>query len=349
MRELLKVIIFHYLLQGLAGDQLNIPHTNHLDEDFSKDGCLSYCLSEVKPIVIGLNQLKERDAINKLNEKIHNLENELEMYKLQLTHKENQVKARDSLLNEKDESIKAKNELLVAKDEQFQDYRAQIEEKNLELLKYKLQDIPHSSLYADGIHRMKVGNLPAFQVSYLSSSPDWIVIQRRIDGSVDFDRDWLDYKNGFGDIEGNFFIGLEKLHLLTQSRPHELYIQLRDVKGTAKYARYDDFHVSSENDNYKLNSIGKFSGTAGDSLVDHVGDMFTTRDQDHDTARFNCAKNKRGGWWYHDCLHSNLNAEYHDEGYDPNRDGISWGSWSGDWNYTISLTFTQMMIRPSLK
>ncbi|EDW76605.2 uncharacterized protein Dwil_GK15546 [Drosophila willistoni] len=333
----------------LAANEINIQQTNHNDEVFSKYGCLNYCLNEVRPIVIGLNQLKERDTIDKLNEKIQNLENELEKYKLQLINQENQVKARDTLLNEKDESIKAKNELLVAKDEQFQDYRTQIEDKNRELLKCKLQDIPHSSLYADGIHLMKIGNLPAFQVPYLSSSPDWIVIQRRIDGSVDFDRDWLDYKNGFGDKDGNFFIGLEKLHLLTQSRPHELYIQMRDVNGTTKYARYDDFNVASENYNYELNSIGKFSGTAGDSFTYHVGNMFTTRDQDHDTAEYNCAKNKGGGWWYRDCLYSNLNAEYHDDGFDPNRYGISWGSWSGDWNYTISLTFTQMMIRPSLK
>ena len=50
----------------------------------------------------------------------------------------------------------------------------------------------------------------------------WLVIQRRIDGSVDFNRYWSEYEEGFGnlldndkDTTGEFWIGLRSLHCLT--------------------------------------------------------------------------------------------------------------------------------------
>lgn len=41
------------------------------------------------------------------------------------------------------------------------------------------------------------------------------MVQNRYEGSVDFYRDWHDYKHGFGNIGGEFWLGLEKLHILT--------------------------------------------------------------------------------------------------------------------------------------
>ena len=45
---------------------------------------------------------------------------------------------------------------------------------------------------------------------------NWIIMMSRFDGSLDFNRPWVDYKKGFGDIRtSEFWIGNENIHLLT--------------------------------------------------------------------------------------------------------------------------------------
>jgi hypothetical protein len=87
----------------------------------------------------------------------------------------------------------------------------------------------------------------------------WTVFQRRQDASVDFYRGWQDYKNGFGDLNGNFWLGLDKIHRLTQSDQSLLRVDLMDFGHDTAYAKYGEFSVASESENYKLN-VGGFSG-----------------------------------------------------------------------------------------
>lgn len=132
---------------------------------------------------------------------------------------------------------------------------------------------------------------------------DWLLIQRRQDGSVDFFRNWQEYENGFGDIDGEFFIGLKKLHALTNyNGPQELMILLEDAKSTKVYAKYDAFAIANSTDSYKLKKLGKYSGTAGDSFIHHVGMKFSTKDNDNDAKPdTNCAVLYTGAWWYRFC------------------------------------------------
>lgn len=103
----------------------------------------------------------------------------------------------------------------------------------------------------------------------------WIVIQRRYDGLLDFHRNWLEYKEGFGDPEGEHWMGLDKIHKITRSGDHELLIVLKDFDGMVKMALYDRFDVDNEGAKYKL-SIGKFvHGDAGDSLSMTSGVRFS--------------------------------------------------------------------------
>ena len=87
----------------------------------------------------------------------------------------------------------------------------------------------------------------------------WAVFQRRQDASVNFYREWQDYKNGFGDLNGNFWLGLDKIHRLVKSQRNVLRVDLMDWKNNKAYAKYGSFSVESESDSYKLN-VGSFSG-----------------------------------------------------------------------------------------
>ncbi|XP_043950226.1 microfibril-associated glycoprotein 4-like isoform X2 [Drosophila biarmipes] len=100
-----------------------------------------------------------------------------------------------------------------------------------------------------------------------SAGPNWMVIQRRIDGwdaLNTLNAHW--YKEGFGDHESEFWLGCQKLHEVTTSRRHELYVQIVISDGGTAYARYDDFVVGSEDEGYALRSLGAYSGDAGDAL-----------------------------------------------------------------------------------
>ena len=86
----------------------------------------------------------------------------------------------------------------------------------------------------------------------------WTVFQKRLDGSVDFYRGWDDYKRGFGNLNGEFWLGLDKIHRLTKERSR-LRVDLEDINGNTAYADYSFFGVSSERSKYRL-SLGTYSG-----------------------------------------------------------------------------------------
>ena len=85
------------------------------------------------------------------------------------------------------------------------------------------------------------------------------MFQKRLDGSVDFYLFWSDYKHGFGDLCGEFWLGNDKIHRLTSDGNKRLRVDLEDFEGNTAYAEYDMFGVLSENDKYKL-KLGSYSG-----------------------------------------------------------------------------------------
>ncbi|XP_074059436.1 angiopoietin-related protein 6 [Macrotis lagotis] len=172
----------------------------------------------------------------------------------------------------------------------------------------------------------------------------WMVIQRRQDGSVNFFTNWQNYKVGFGQPDGEHWLGLETIHLLTHLRDHELLVLLEDWSGRVVYARYDGFSLESESDHYRLR-LGHYRGDAGDSLSWHNDKPFSTVDRDRDSYSGNCALYQRGGWWYHACAHSNLNGVWHLGGHYRSRyqDGVYWAEFRGG---AYSLKKVAMLIRP---
>lgn len=127
----------------------------------------------------------------------------------------------------------------------------------------------------------------------------WTVIQRRLDGTVSFDRSWNEYRNGFGDLNGEFFIGLEKLHKITEAQPQELLINIESFNYETKYFFYNNFLIGSEEEEYVLKSAEISGAPHYNSLGGSVGEKFTTFDRDNDRYWWdNCAKEFKGGWWF---------------------------------------------------
>ena len=140
----------------------------------------------------------------------------------------------------------------------------------------------------------------------------WTVFQRREDGSVDFYLNWADYVHGFGNASGEYWLGLSKLHRLSNgSVSTQLRVDLRDNMGTEAYAKYSTFYIGGSTTDYTLHVSG-YSGTAGDSMTYHHLSKFSTKDKDNDNWGNNCAIKRYGAWWYKTCAYANLNSIYGD-------------------------------------
>lgn len=133
----------------------------------------------------------------------------------------------------------------------------------------------------------------------------WLVIQQRFDGSVDFNRNWTEYRNGFGAMAsfGEFWLGLEPISQITRSGGEfELMVELKNEAGEYGWARYDRFEVDGEGGKYQLAELGDYGGTMGDCMGNSGGMKFTTVDSDNDNWSRNCAQHYLGGWWYNSCV-----------------------------------------------
>jgi ficolin len=169
---------------------------------------------------------------------------------------------------------------------------------------------------------------------------NWLVFQRRKDGSVAFERTWIEYQNGFGNPGGEFWLGNEALYLLTSNGKYKLRIDMEDFEGNKRYAEYSTFSISSSADNYRL-TVSGYTGNAGDSLSYQSGAQFSTKDADNDAhGSASCQQLHRGAWWYKACIHSNLNGLYF-RGTIQASNGIGWHTFRG---LQYSLKMTEMKI-----
>ena len=134
----------------------------------------------------------------------------------------------------------------------------------------------------------------------------WTVILRRVaGGTVDFNREWEDYEDGFGDLNGEFWYGLKNMHCLTTRADVELRIDLREASGEGRTWVYKTFRVAGPVDKYRLH-IGEGEGPGTDGMVFSNNHQFTTRD----AAGGSCAIRYFAGWWYAGCYQALLTGPH---------------------------------------
>ncbi|XP_023687845.2 angiopoietin-2b isoform X1 [Paramormyrops kingsleyae] len=209
-------------------------------------------------------------------------------------------------------------------------------------------EIYKSGITENGVYRLHVANsTQTFKVfcDMKTRGGGWTVVQRRQDGSVDFHRNWADYKTGFGEPSGEYWLGNDFIHRLTTGQHYVLQVQVTDREGNEAYSQYDHFYIDEEEHNYSLHSRG-FSGTAGrSSSLAPSGTPFSTKDRDNDRCSCKCAQMASGGWWFDACGPSNLNGIYYGGRSNVLRfNGIKWYYWKG---LNLMARATTMMVRPA--
>ena len=138
-----------------------------------------------------------------------------------------------------------------------------------------------------------------------------MLIQQNVNGSNFFNRSWAEFKVGFNDSSGNYWLGNDLLSQLTANNSYKLKFALQSRNNRNWYfAEYSTFIVLTEADNYKLQvSGGWYSGNAGYSAFGYHGLMFSTYDRDNDLQPFrHCAAWAGGGFWYGNCAWSAVNV-----------------------------------------
>ena len=127
-------------------------------------------------------------------------------------------------------------------------------------------------------------------------------------GTVNFTRNWEDYVNGFGDLDGEFWIGLNNIYQLTNQQNVELHISVWNNSETSITWNYQTFRISDLANNYRLTVSGGTGDGNRDAFAYHNGHYFTTYDRDN--RGNNCGYRDQGGWWYYNCAYANLNGRH---------------------------------------
>ncbi|KAK2149841.1 hypothetical protein LSH36_435g04056 [Paralvinella palmiformis] len=170
------------------------------------------------------------------------------------------------------------------------------------------------------------------------------IIMRRIDGSESFDRNWTEYKKGFGEKSREFWAGNENLYKTTNDgQTYSLRVDLISDNGEELFALYNKFLIGPESDGYPL-TIDHYDGSSNlaDSLANHNGMKFTTKQRDNDkNLSYNCAKTFGAGWWFNKCWSVLLTMPFR---HNPRNSAINY--WKQQNNITYA-KFARMMIRPN--
>eukprot|EP00112_Aurelia_sp_Birch-Aquarium-sp1_P005019 Seg1569.9 transcript_id=Seg1569.9/GoldUCD/mRNA.D3Y31 product=Tenascin-X protein_id=Seg1569.9/GoldUCD/D3Y31 len=216
------------------------------------------------------------------------------------------------------------------------------EEKVAELRSCK--DLKEQGFTINGVYDLQHDNGKTLKAycDMTTNNGGWTVLQRRVNATVSFDRDWAAYVMGFGNPSGNHWLGLEAMHQLTKEGNVTLRFDLKHSDGSVGFAEYDKFTIAAASENYTI-QFSRYKGNIGDALAYHKGQQFSTKDKDNDSYMSeNCAALYKGAWWYSHCFNVNLNNIYPRSQPAQLHETMSWYTWK---NAHGGIVYSEMKLR----
>ncbi|NXU13902.1 ANGL3 protein, partial [Pardalotus punctatus] len=152
----------------------------------------------------------------------------------------------------------------------------------------------HTGVQASGVYTIQPNGSEAFSVyCEMKFGTSWTVIQKRVDGSLDFNQTWDAYTNGFGDLNEEFWLGLKKIYSITQQGNYILRIELQDWRENRRHIEYT-FSLGGPGTNYTL-QLSRMSGSIPSALPERTELRFCTAQRHRDTASsFSCPQSYLG-------------------------------------------------------
>ncbi|XP_055953861.1 techylectin-5A-like [Argiope bruennichi] len=194
--------------------------------------------------------------------------------------------------------------------------------------------------------RSRLGDCKSIDV-YCDMTTDgggWIVIQRRGqygNGEDYFVKKWKEFKEGFGNLKKEFWLGNDKIYSITNQGRYAVRFEMKHVNGNSAFALYENFWIETEDANYKLH-ISDYSGTAGNAIGNHDGWPFYAVDKENRAPEH---RNPRsGGWWLNNSPSSSLNGlNFYKSDKIHTYNGINWMTYGG---FANSFESTEIKLRP---
>ncbi|XP_013392252.1 ficolin-2 [Lingula anatina] len=187
----------------------------------------------------------------------------------------------------------------------FQHSNANIQLQEMENVKfYGIYAPPDCNAFED--NGLFTVDIAGFGEKVVYCDGGWVVVMRRYDNSFDFHRNWASYRDGFGDPNGQFWMGNDALYALTNQGDYSMQIDMKSCNGNYYYVKWRVFRIDNEAANYVITDIivDSYNTSTNYRLEEVLGWRFGTTDN----PVLTCAQNHGGGWWFKDCTRWNLNG-----------------------------------------
>ncbi|XP_013931407.1 PREDICTED: angiopoietin-related protein 3 [Thamnophis sirtalis] len=289
--------------------------------------------------VLAIEKIQLKNKVGKLEEKITELvQTQLDIHEpREIASLKNFVEQQDGQLKHLLKIVQLQHDQLTKQQGQIQDLEEKISSPNFQedsQLFSAMEDDRHPKLKktaknsnsrgnatdctwiyntgerSNGIYSIKPNGSKAFNVyCEMEGENPWTIIQKRSDGSVDFNQTWESYIDGFGNLEGEFWLGLQKIYSIVDQADYILRIELEDWRANKRYIEYT-FKMGGPDRDYAL-FLSRITGNIPNALPEQKEIKFSTKDHSNSTERkLNCTESDSGGWWYNVCEETNLNGRY---------------------------------------